>query len=191
VALARRSPLSVSKACQCEKVPALAQLKKWSLRVGGPPMYKLAACSTSSLWFSATFVPVAGSPVSSPIIRASTARFEVQVTLLRRWQKLPRLCASHGPILRPSSYKRQQRCSNSSFIAQPGPFLMMTRIHACSNPHTRILTAHICSSCYSSRLHSTSDVCHPVVATSPSFQYRPNFEGACSMHCHPDDFFFT
>jgi hypothetical protein len=37
----------------CEKVPALAQLKKWSL--GDPLMSKLAACSTS-LWFSAPFV---------------------------------------------------------------------------------------------------------------------------------------
>ena len=48
-----------------KKVPALAQLKKWSL--GDPLMNKLAACSTS-LWFSATFV--VGSAVSSRINRA-------------------------------------------------------------------------------------------------------------------------
>ncbi len=51
----------VSKAC--EKVPALAQLKKWSL--GDPLMNKLAACSTS-LRFSATFV--VGSAVSHGMI---------------------------------------------------------------------------------------------------------------------------
>ena len=54
---------AVSKAC--EKVPALAQLKKWSL--GDPLMSKLAACGTS-LWSSATFV--VGSAVSSRNIRA-------------------------------------------------------------------------------------------------------------------------
>ena len=54
---------AVSKAC--EKVPALAQLKKWSF--GDPLMSKLAACGTS-LWSSATFV--VGSAVSSRNIRA-------------------------------------------------------------------------------------------------------------------------
>ena len=53
----------VSKAC--EKVPALAQLKKWSL--GDPLMSKLAACGTA-LWSSATVV--VGSAVSSRNIRA-------------------------------------------------------------------------------------------------------------------------
>jgi hypothetical protein len=46
-----RGVVSESKAGR--KVPALAQLKEWSL--GDPLMGKLAAWSTS-LWFSATFV---------------------------------------------------------------------------------------------------------------------------------------
>ncbi len=66
----------VSRACA--KVPALAQLKKWSL--GDPLMNKLAACSTS-LWFSATRTFV------EPWL-CCTRVFSNYSSVLRRWQKL-------------------------------------------------------------------------------------------------------